>query len=326
MEENSVFLGIDTSNYTTSAALCTADGQVLLNHKVPLPVKEGERGLRQSDAVFHHVKNLPESASAVGEYLKNNPHLTLTAVAVSKTPRDAAGSYMPCFLSGVATAEFIAATSAVPIYYVSHQAGHVMAALCSASEISGVDMEKIASERFIAFHVSGGTTDVLLCEPDEERFFKISQIGGPRDINAGQAIDRSGVMMGLRFPCGAEMDKMALLFEGKINKFALSVDGTWCNLSGLENRAKKMLDEGVSYEEISTNVLDFIARTLEKITKNVIAEFGDMPIIYAGGVMSSQYIKKTLGKYGMFASPACSADNAVGVALHAAKYYKRSNG
>ena len=326
MEENSVFLGIDTSNYTTSAALCTLDGRVLLNHKVPLPVKEGERGLRQSDAVFHHVKNLPESASAVGEYLKANPQLSLKAVAVSKTPRDAAGSYMPCFLSGVATAEFIAATNGVPIYYVSHQAGHVMAALSSASEISGVDMEKIAGERFIAFHVSGGTTDVLLCEPDDERFFKISQIGGTRDINAGQAIDRSGVMMGLRFPCGAEMDKMALLFEGKINKFALSVDGAWCNLSGLENRAKKMLDEGVSHEEISTNVLDFIARTLEKITKNVIAELGDMPIIYAGGVMSSQYIKKTLGKYGMFASPALSADNAVGVALHAAKYYKRSNG
>lgn len=326
MEENSVFLGIDTSNYTTSAALCTACGRVLLNHKVPLPVKEGERGLRQSDAVFHHVKNLPESASAVKAYLADNPHLSLTAVAVSKTPRDALGSYMPCFLSGVATAEFIAATCGVPLYYVSHQAGHVMAALSSACEIAGESVEKIARERFIAFHVSGGTTDVLLCEPDEEKLFKISQIGGTRDINAGQAIDRSGVMMGLRFPCGTEMDKMALGYSGKINKFALSVDGTWCNLSGLENRAKKMLDDGCAHDEISANILDFIARTLEKITKNAISELGEVPVIYAGGVMSSGYIKKTLGKYGMFALPALSADNAVGVALHAAEYYKRSNG
>lgn len=326
MQENLVFLGIDTSNYTTSAALCTADGRVLLNHKVPLPVKEGERGLRQSDAVFHHVKNLPESASAIGEYLRANPQLSIAAVAVSKTPRDVPGSYMPCFLSGVATAEFISVTNGVPIYYVSHQAGHVMAALSSACEIASEPMEKIASDRFIAFHVSGGTTDVLLCEPDEERIFKITQIGGTRDINAGQAIDRSGVMMGLRFPCGAEMDKMALSYDGRINKFALSVDGTWCNLSGLENRAKKMQGDGLSHDEISANVFDFIARTLEKITKNAISEHGEMPVIYAGGVMSSQFIKKTLSKYGMFASPAHSADNAVGVALHAAEYYKRSNG
>ena len=53
------------------------------------------------------MKNLPESAFAIGEYLRANPQLSIAAVAVSKTPRDVPGSYMPCFLSGVATAEFI---------------------------------------------------------------------------------------------------------------------------------------------------------------------------------------------------------------------------
>ncbi len=324
MDRIPVFLGLDTSNYTTSVALCTADGRILLNHKIPLPVKEGERGLRQSDAVFHHVRNLPESAAAVKCYLSENPELELTAVAVSKTPRDAEGSYMPCFLSGVACAEFIAATVGVPLYYVSHQAGHIMAALSSACDGNPGKMRDIMGERFIAFHVSGGTTDVLLCNPDPEKIFHISQIGGTLDINAGQAIDRSGVMMGLTFPCGAEMDKMALSYTGKINRSGVSVLGNRCNLSGLENKAKNMVTAGASKPEISATVLDFIARTLLKITKNLRAEYGSLPIIYAGGVMSSRYIGKFLSEYGMFASAACSSDNAVGVALHAAEYYRRS--
>ncbi len=324
MDRIPVFLGLDTSNYTTSAALCTADGRVLLNHKLPLPVKEGERGLRQSDAVFHHVRNLPGSAAAVKRCLSENPELKLTAVAVSKKPRDVEGSYMPCFLSGAACAEFIAATAGVPLYYVSHQAGHIMAALSSACDGKNDKMRDIMGGRFIAFHVSGGTTDVLLCEPDPAKLFRVSQIGGTLDINAGQAIDRSGVMMGLAFPCGAEMDKMALAYAGGITRSGISVVGNRCNLSGLENKAKNMVEAGVSMPEISATVLDFIARTLLKITKNLRAEYGDLPIIYAGGVMSSKYIGKFLSEYGMFASPACSSDNAVGVALHAAEYYKRS--
>ena len=59
MLEKALFLGIDTSNYTTSAALADGDGNIIVNLKRLLPVKEGERGLRQSDALFAHTKNLP---------------------------------------------------------------------------------------------------------------------------------------------------------------------------------------------------------------------------------------------------------------------------
>ena len=62
-----LFVGFDTSNYTTSAAVCDADGEVLLNARTLLPVREGERGLRQSDAVFFHVRNLPDLLGQVRE-------------------------------------------------------------------------------------------------------------------------------------------------------------------------------------------------------------------------------------------------------------------
>lgn len=318
-----LFLGIDTSNYTTSAALCTEDGEILLNGKSPLPVKEGERGLRQSDAVFHHVKNLPEQSERVRKTLMEQTDASLIAVGCSATPRDAEGSYMPCFLSGVAAAEMISAASDLPIYKVSHQAGHVMAALHSACANSGADRDEMMAKPFIAFHVSGGTTDMLLCEPDNERIFKITQIGGSKDINGGQAIDRTGVLMGLKFPCGAEMDRSALSYSGKVRKDQLSVKGTWCNLSGLENKAAALYEEIKDVAAVSAYTLSFIARTLEKLTQNAFEEHGRMPVLYAGGVMSSDYIKKTLSKYGMFADAQYSSDNAAGVALLTAELFRR---
>lgn len=321
---NRIFLGIDTSNYTTSAALCDENGNILLNAKAPLPVREGERGLRQSDAVFHHVKNLPEVSRKVGEVLREQPEAHLTAVGCSGTPRDNDGSYMPCFLSGVAAAEMTAQTMGLPLYKVSHQAGHIMAALHSASVNHALNRDELMAEPFIAFHVSGGTTDTLLCEPDEKRIFKITQIGGTHDINGGQAIDRTGVRMGLPFPCGAEMDKAAMTYQGKLAKPKLSVDGMWCNLSGLENKAAQLYDKNADIAETSAFTLDFIAKTLEKITINAKETVGDVPVIYAGGVMSSVYIRKTLSKYGYFADAQYSADNAAGVALLTAELHRRA--
>ncbi|MBQ8332265.1 MAG: peptidase M22, partial [Clostridia bacterium] len=291
--------------------------------KVPLPVKEGERGRRQSDAGFHHVKNLPEAAREAGRVLDENRDKTLISVGCSATPRDNDGSYMPCFLSGLAAAELTANVRGVPLVKVSHQAGHIMAALTSACVNAGADRDAIMNGRFIAFHVSGGTTDVLLCELDERRIFRITQIGGTKDINGGQAIDRTGVRMGLQFPCGAEMDKAALTFAGKLTRPGISVKDTWCNLSGLENKAAQRFEATGSIPETSAYTLDFIAKTLEKITQNALVQYGDMPVIYAGGVMSSRYIRRTLEKYGMFADACYSSDNAAGVALLAREYDRR---
>lgn len=327
-----LFAGIDTSNYTTSAALCDETGQILLNRKIPLPVREGERGLRQSDAVFHHVRGIPEAADSIRSALdalnQSGERYEIACVGYSASPRDKEGSYMPCFLAGKAAAEFASALFGVPAYGFSHQAGHIMAALFSACDNGGKNVRKMMAEPFLAFHVSGGTTDVLFCKPGSAagRLFEIEQVGGTKDINAGQAIDRCGVRMGLCFPCGAEMDRAAVGFGGKIRRDPLSVHGLWCNLSGLENKSAEMYRNTGSREETSAYVLDFIARTLEKITLAAWEEYGEMPVIYAGGVMSSVYIKRRLEKYGLFASPQYSSDNACGTALLAReKYYAETN-
>lgn len=302
------YIGIDTSNYTTSCALFdTATCRFHSNVKRLLGVREGERGLRQSDAVFAHIKNLPSvTAEALGDIVPE----ALCAVGVSSAPRDAEGSYMPCFLSGVAAASTLANAVKKPLHCFSHQAGHIMAAVWSA------DAKDLLSREFIAFHVSGGTTEILRVTPQNVGF-DIAKLGGTSDLNAGQCIDRVGVAMGLNFPCGPKLETLALENTEKLPKPKLSVKGCECNLSGVENTAASLLGDGKSREYVSAYVLDFIGRTLMELTKNALGG-ADMPVLYAGGVMSNSIIKSMIAECGFdarFAKPEYSSDNAAGCAL-----------
>lgn len=313
MHNANLILGIDTSNYTTSAALCNLEGEIILNLKKLLPVKEGERGLRQSDALFAHTKNLPEIMDKLGAFLDEHyPERRIAAVGYSSTPRDVEGSYMPCFLSGIATAAAISATQGCPSYAFSHQNGHIMAALYSAKRLDLLDSDK----PFAAFHVSGGTTEMLLVTP-HEKGFSIELIGGTSDINAGQAIDRTGVMMGLRFPCGREMEELLSDRDIPYVKTRISVKGLECNLSGLENLTKKLFSETQDPAKVSAYCFDFVADTLCKLTENLREKYEDIPIIYAGGVMSNKRIGARLAEFNntYFSAPEFSSDNAAGVAL-----------
>lgn len=316
MNKQKVYLGIDTSNYTTSLALCTENGKVVSNIRKILDVKEGERGLRQSDAVFAHIKNMPELSAQLASALQDSE---IEAVGVSVTPRDAEGSYMPCFLAGKAVAETVGATHNVPVFSFSHQAGHIMAALYSSG-----NLENLIQNDFIAFHVSGGTTEAVHVKP-RTAGFDIRIVAETADISAGQAIDRAGVMMGLRFPCGKELEILANEYKGgKLPMPKICVNNGKCNLSGLENIAKKLYDETSDKYYVSAYVLNFIGHTLVRLTHEIREQYPNIPILYAGGVMSNKYLQNTLSQFEgtYFATPEFSADNAAGIALLARRTYK----
>ncbi|MBR4960811.1 MAG: peptidase M22 [Clostridia bacterium] len=318
-----LFLGLDTSNYTTSAAVCDEDGRILLNRKKLLPVKEGERGLRQSDAVFHHVRAMEETAEAMRE-IRRETAGNITAVGCSVAPRDAEGSYMPCFLVGSGVGRMASAVLDVPLYSFSHQAGHMMAAAYSACEKHGLVLSEWINKPFLAFHISGGTTDIIHTTPDAEKILQAERIGGTLDINAGQLIDRLGVKMGLPFPCGAAMDTMAVAHKEKVPKAPVTVKELSCNLSGLENKALQLLEETDNNKPVvSKYVLHAVAMTLLKLTENLEKAYPDLPILYAGGVMSSRYVRPYLEPHGMFADAVYASDNAAGTALLTAESWRR---
>ena len=315
MKDTILTLGIDTSNYTTSVAL-VADGRVISNRKIPLPVEEGQRGLRQSDAVFAHTKNLPGIMAEVGRDIGVE---TPDAIGYSGTPRNIEGSYMPCFLSGAAAAHAAAAVSGAEIYAFSHQEGHVTAALYSAGMLSLLD----GGDPFAAFHVSGGTTDILLVTPGGDRM-EIERIGGTTDLNAGQLIDRVGVMMGERFPCGPALERMAADMPAA-SGIKASVRGLDCSLSGAENKAREQFEKTSDRAAVASFTLDFVTATLDALTAELRRRYDGIPVIYAGGVMSCKRMRGVLGRRDgvYFAKPEFSADNAAGIALLAYRKYTK---
>ena len=300
------FLGFDTSNYTTSAALYIPEEDRMVQAKRLLPVKPGERGLRQSDAVFHHTVALPEMVSSVfaGE------DASLSAVCASVTPRRAEGSYMPCFLVGAGAAKITAQTHGVPFYDTSHQHGHIAAALYGSGRLD------LLEQRFLAFHVSGGTTEALLVEPDETDLFRCTLVASSLDLKAGQAVDRVGVMLGLSFPCGKELDALSLQSKREF-KVRPAMKGADCSLSGVENQCKKMIEQGETACDVANYCLQSVCAALDAMTTALLEQYGDLPLLFAGGVMSNTLIRARLTKrFGaVFAPPEYSADNAAGVAL-----------
>lgn len=222
-------LGLDTSNYTTSIAFLSDDGGE--NCSRLLPVKPGELGLRQSDAVFHHTKSLPELSGRLFSHLDGR---TVSAVGVSTRPRAVEGSYMPCFLVGYSHAVMLAQCLNVPLLEVSHQQGHVAAALWSADHLELMD------QPHLAWHLSGGTTELLLVEP-EGKNVRCKRIGGTTDISAGQLIDRTGVLLGLPFPAGKHLDALSAQAE-KQDFYPVKCTGMEFSLSGMQNQVAKFAE------------------------------------------------------------------------------------
>lgn len=299
------FLGLDTSNYTTSVAFCLQTGEVL-QEKHLLPVKTGEMGLRQSDAVFHHVRQLPEMT----EKLFAHGALDVTAVAASDRPQQKDGSYMPCFLVGAGAARELGALLHIPVHFFTHQQGHVAAALYGADKLS------LIHEPFLAFHVSGGTTDALLVRPDATCGIACEVVAHSLDLKAGQLIDRVGGMLGLPFPAGPALEKLAL--EAPQEKLPrASMDGACCHLSGVQNQCETLLKKGASPAEVARFCLSSVEAALASMTETLLAAYGDLPLLYAGGVMSNSLLREHLTARfgGSFAPPAFSADNAAGIAV-----------
>lgn len=308
-----IYFGIDTSNYTTSAAAVTTAGEVFCAKRL-LAVPQGDRGMRQSDALFCHTRDLWQIIEEVLEQVKNaHGDRHVLAVGVSDQPRRAEGSYMPCFLAGVSAAKSAALLLDAPLYTFSHQEGHIEAARQGAEK-------KFSEKEFYAFHLSGGTTEFLRVEEEGGRY-RASLLAETLDVTCGQLIDRCGVKLGLAFPAGRELEALAAK-SGKTYKVKVPVKEKGINLSGFENKFDQMLAAGEKKEDLARFVF---AVTEEAIRSLLTFAEKDHPVLFSGGVTSSYLLRSALeGEDRYFAPPAFTADNAIGIAYLAKK--GRENG
>ncbi len=294
----SLYLGFDTSNYTTSAALYDPEQNTVWHAKKLLPVKPGEKGIRQSDAVFHHTQQLPEllesALSQAAEAMRLSRRelaAQVNGIGVSSRPRRVEGSYMPCFTVGLTQARDLGAVLDVPV-----------------TELVGTE--------FCAFHVSGGTTESLFVVPGTESPVEAQLEGTSTDLKAGQAIDRTGVMLGLPFPAGPALEQLALQ-STKTYKVRPSAKGLDVSLSGVENKCQKMLIEGEAPEDIALFCLKSVEAALQSMADALLSQHPGKHLVFSGGVMSNGIIRKDFeARYDCsFAAPEFSADNAAGVAV-----------
>lgn len=296
-------IGFDTSNYTTSIAYF--DGKNGINCSQLLPVKMGELGLRQSDAVFHHTKSLPELS---GRLFSDISADNIQAIGVSTRPRAVEGSYMPCFMVGFSHAKLLADAYKVPLFAFSHQQGHIAAALWSAGRLD------LLGKPHLAWHLSGGTTELLLVEPDGSAV-KCTKIGGTTDISAGQLIDRTGQLLGLPFPAGKHID--AVSRDAKNNEiFRVKCKDMEFSLSGIQNKVQKFYQNANNETETAAYALRCVCYAVKKATENALNYYPRLPVVFSGGVASNTMLRESLASLNaIFAEPQYSTDNALGVAI-----------
>ncbi|MCI9393773.1 MAG: DNA-binding protein [Oscillospiraceae bacterium] len=290
-------LGLDTSNYTTSAAWF--DGAQGHNEGRLLEVQPGRLGLRQSEALFQHVKRLPE-------IVKGLEQREIQAVGASTRPREVEGSYMPCFLAGASFGESMAHVLNVPFYAFSHQQGHLAAAAWSAGRLD------LLEQPFLAWHLSGGTTELLKVEP-EGCSVRAEIIGGASDLSAGQLIDRAGVLLGLAFPAGKALDELAQT-EIHSDCYAVKLKNLTFSLSGIENQIKELAARQKPPAYIASFTLNTIAQVVRRATQEAQARWPGLPVLCSGGVASNRRLRSVLTQ-AVFAQPQFSTDNAMGVAI-----------
>jgi N6-L-threonylcarbamoyladenine synthase len=324
-----ITIGIDTSNYTTSLAAVDEKGSVIADVRRLLTVKDGERGLRQSHALFQHVMNLPELTEQLMAEIKS---CKICSVAASTRPRPVEGSYMPVFMAGASVGKSMAQVMNVPFYEFSHQEGHI-AAVCGADD---------SDREFLSFHLSGGTGEILKvrgCMP-----IKIS--GGIKDVSFGQLLDRVGVAAGMAFPAGAELDRLAcenrenvkvhfsrrgrLTVDNAILK-PIHVEGAYANLSGTEMQCMSALKAGVKPEQLVPELFFHISEAIVRMVTAAADAEGLNRIVFAGGVSASSFIRKEVGerlqKSGtdvLFGEQRLSSDNACGIGMLGMKAFLKS--
>lgn len=315
--EMGLYLGLDTSAYTTSLALVDQDENLIFDNRLALSVEMGNLGLRQSEAVFEHINNLPDLWGSGRELLKDG---SLKAVVSSTRPRPIEGSYMPVFKVSEAFGLFLSQTMGLQFWASSHQEGHVLAGLWSAGIKPGC---------YIVLHLSGGTTEILSAEEKCPGNLTLELLGGTADLNAGQFVDRIGRAMGLNFPAGPQLEILAKKGVTGNLQLPVAVKGSEISFSGPASQAERLIAGGCSKKDLARAVEVCIADSLSLAVQNISINPKDYQgLLAVGGVTANRFIgarliENILDWKLFFAQPELASDNAVGLAIQAARYSLR---
>lgn len=278
--KDTIILGIESSCDETSVAVVKNGREVLSNViNTQISIHELYGGVVPEIASRNHVENI---SPVMKEALKQ-ANVTLDdidGIACTYGP-----GLVGALLVGVAYAKALSYASGKPLIATNHIEGHIAANYITYKELK---------PPFLTLLISGGNTQLVLVK-DYTRF---EILGKTRDDAVGEAFDKVARVIGLGYPGGPKMDKLAKEGTPNIELPKVHVDGLDFSFSGLKtaviNLHHKMPD--INKADLAASFEKNVAEILIENTKKAIKETGITKIALAGGVSANSYIREEFSK------------------------------
>lgn len=288
--QRTLILGIETSCDETAAAVVDDEGHVLsdvVESQIASFLPYG--GIVPEIAARDHIRALPPVVTEALASAGVRPE-ALSAIAVTSQP-GLAGA----LLVGVSLAKGLAWACRKPLVFVDHLVGHMLAIF--------LDREGLPSPRpaypFIALIASGGHT--ALYRVDGPEMSSITELGATRDDAAGEAFDKAGKLLGLGYPGGPVIDKLAA--SGDRARFSdilplpmLAKGSLEFSFSGLKTALARLVEErgipeGKDLEDLSAAYQSAIVEVLVRKSIAAAKQEGVPRIVVGGGVAANRGLR-----------------------------------
>lgn len=286
-------LAIESSCDETAVATLTKNGQVGLSKVISqIDMHEVFGGVLPEAAARRHLEALPYLLQGV-----TRPDL----VCVTAGP-----GLLPALLTGVSVALGLSHGWGIPLLGVNHVVAHIAAA----------SLEQDIHLPVLGLVVSGGHTSFYFIE----RWSEPKLIGWTYDDAAGECLDKVGRALGMKYPAGPAIDKLALDISDRIAlPLPLKNESSFnFSFSGLKTAALRHRDD-TSPEILAASLMDAVVAHLMDRVDRVMTDY-HYPLVVGGGVSASSYLRnRFLSRYGnnvLFPSPKRSTDNAEMIAAY----------
>ena len=267
-----------------------------------------------------------EAVSRITHEALDNAGITLKdidAIAVTSSP-----GLIGALLVGVNFAKSLAFANNIPLVPVDHIKGHVAASYFEAPELK---------PPFLALVVSGGHTSIYHVKD----YAEFEELGTTRDDAAGEAFDKIARVMGMPYPGGAALDKLAYEGDPRAIKFpspALSGDNLDFSFSGLKTSALNYINSNtqkgieISFADVAASYTDCVVKAITQKAEAALDKSGATSFALSGGVAANSHLRASLArmcerKKIFFAMPDRSlcGDNGAMIALAGYYEYKKGN-
>jgi N6-L-threonylcarbamoyladenine synthase len=264
-------LGIESTAHTFSVSVVSSSGSILSNSKSVYKAPDGS-GIHPLMAARNHLKSAPRVLEEAIITSRVKPG-TLGAICYSMGP-----GLGPCLRVGAVVARTLATSLDAPLVPVNHAVGHIeLGCLLSGSKDP------------VVLLVSGGHTMVIT-----HSGYRWRVMGETLDLTLGQLLDQFGRHAGLSSPCGRIIEEAAA-HTSRYRKLPYSVKGNDVSFSGLLTAAKRMLDSGVSFEEVCFSIQETAFSMVVEVTERVLAFSGKREVMIVGGVAANKRLSIMMG-------------------------------